>query len=675
MLNSNINIAQNILKNAEIGTWVIEIDDGKAPRMIADETMLKLLGVTGDLSEEEVYNAWFDNIHPDHYGVVSEALEKMSAGLQTEVEYPWFLHGDKMYVRCGGIRNLSYKEGQRYEGYHRIINDLLHVQKQIQELNREKELGMARLRRYRDLVTAIGDSYESIYYVDIANDAFEIFKRNEYLASTYKDEKLSFTQSFTNYINRDVHEKDRKKMLKLIDREYIKKKIKRKNSFEFVYRDIHSGDVEFYEMQVIRPREYEKSGRIVIAFVNKTEVVKMENGQRLILEKALNDAESASRSKSTFLFNMSHDIRTPMNAVFGFTQMAQKHIDDKEKLKDCLDKITSSSEHLLSLVNDILDMSRIEAGKIIIEEKPVDLDRCRQELKSMVEVGANDKKVSLIFETDSKSVHRKVYLDVMRMHRVMVNVMNNAIKYSNENGVVRFVAKELKPTKNGYIRYRYSIIDEGVGMSEEFQKHLFEPFAREKSSTVSGVTGTGLGLAITKELVRLMKGTISVKSKLGKGTTVNIELEFREALDSQIEEKNRKCQYDESVLKGKRILLVEDNELNREIVVDLLSEIGIEVDEANDGVVAIEKCVAAKRRKMYDFILMDIQMPIMDGYKATTEIRNLLKDYKKHVPIIAMTANAFDGDKKRALDAGMDAHLAKPIIIEKLVEQLIKLTF
>ena len=391
------------------------------------------------------------------------------------------------------------------------------------------------------------------------------------------------------------------------------------------------------------------------------------------LEKAKLAAEAANHAKSTFLFNMSHDIRTPMNAIIGFNNMAKRNLDDPEKLRDCLDKTGVASEHLLSILNDVLDMSRIESGKVTIDEQPVLLTKCGEDLMLLVSELAKQKNIRLHVDETQKINGLRVYADEMRMNRIFMNIFSNAVKYSPNGSDIFFTVRELPCDEAGKITLESVIRDTGIGMSEEFLAHIFEAFTRENTATVSGIQGTGLGMAITKSLVDLMDGDIDIQSKQGVGTTVTLRFSFRlaEAEDVTADEDREEASLE--LLKGRHVLLAEDNELNREIACDLLDEYEMLVDEAEDGTVAVQKFadslhIDAPYR--YDVVLMDVQMPRMDGYQATAELRRLEAPLGIHTPIIAMTANAFAEDRQNSLNAGMDAHLSKPIEVPKLLEAL-----
>ena len=383
----------------------------------------------------------------------------------------------------------------------------------------------------------------------------------------------------------------------------------------------------------------------------------------LELENAKEAAESANKAKSTFLFNMSHDIRTPMNAIMGFSEMAQKYVTDSQKVLDCLNKINISGEYLLKLINNVLDMARIESGKM-------ELNIQAQHLPSII------KKVEYIFLADLKKKNQEfkvhcevedeiVFLDLLYLNQIELNLISNAIKYTPEGGKISCSIRQLS-SNNGYGTYQFVVKDTGIGMSKEFCEKVFEAFERENTSDVIGTEGSGLGLAITKRLVDKMGGKISCNSAKGKGSRFTCTFQFKIGCQKDLVKKEDLSSKHLDV-KGKRVLLVEDNDLNREISCDMLESKGFIVEEAQDGVVAVEK-VKQSSPGYYDLVLMDIQMPRLNGYEATKQIRALKgKDFSK-IPIIAVTANAFEEDKQEALKAGMNGHVAKPIKIEELIK-------
>ncbi|MBR4343391.1 MAG: transporter substrate-binding domain-containing protein [Lachnospiraceae bacterium] len=389
---------------------------------------------------------------------------------------------------------------------------------------------------------------------------------------------------------------------------------------------------------------------------------------RKALSEALEEAEQGSRAKTVFLNNMSHDIRTPMNAIIGFTGLASSHLDDKEQVKDYLDKITVSSQHLLELINDVLDMSRIESGKVTIDMAPVYLPGLLDDLKTIIQSNISSKGLEFTVNTEGV-VHENVITDKLRLNRVLLNILSNSIKFTPDGGKISFSVSEKQLPDNDLAGFEFKVKDNGIGISKEFQKSIFEPFTREKTSTVSGIQGTGLGMAITKNIVDLMGGTIEVKSEEGKGSEFIVYIPCKLAETAASSEQNGNEVHDFS---GKRVLLAEDNDMNQLIANAILTELGFEVDIAINGKEAVDK-IESNTSGYYDIVLMDIQMPVMDGYEATKAIRALGDKKKAEIPIVSVTANAFEEDKQMALKSGMNDHLAKPYDIPQITKTLAEL--
>ena len=385
------------------------------------------------------------------------------------------------------------------------------------------------------------------------------------------------------------------------------------------------------------------------------------------LEKAAQEAQAASEAKSRFLFNMSHDIRTPMNAIIGYAELLEKHIDEKDRVHNYVDKIRSSSSFLLALINYVLEMARIESGKAALKTEPSDVRELLDSLDAVFEPLTEEKKLTYTCTADIR--HPYVVSDRTKVREVLLNIISNAVKYTPEGGHVRFTLTELPGDTPDTLCYKAVIADDGIGMSEEYLPHLFEEFSREHTSTESKVVGTGLGLPIVKSLVELMHGTIDVESAFGKGTTFTVVLPFLIATEKQVKGKpGAQPAQNADHLAGKRILLAEDNDLNAEIAMTVLQENGMLVERAADGAACVE-LVKTHPAGYYSAVLMDIQMPVMNGYDAAKALR-ALPDGRGALPILAMTANAFEEDKQRAFESGMDAHIAKPISVNLLLDTL-----
>ena len=396
--------------------------------------------------------------------------------------------------------------------------------------------------------------------------------------------------------------------------------------------------------------------------IRKVEKLAMLEKSKRELEEALDMANKANSAKTVFLNSMSHDIRTPMNAIIGFTDLLGENLGDEKKARDYIGKIKSSSDYLLSLINNVLEMARIESGRSDLDERDISVEKSLDAVYWIFEAQMKEKHIDFIWDVNVK--HNNIKCDVVKLKEILMNIINNAYKYSLPGDSVAVRIEEIPCDRDGYARIQTTVKDTGIGMSEEFLEHIFEDFTRAQTSTESGQFGTGLGMAIVKKIVDLMGGTIDVQSKQGVGTTFTVTLEHKIA---EIAAENREVvkSTEDYSFRGKRILLVEDNDLNAEIAQTILAGTGMTVDRACDGIQCVD-VLKGSEPGYYDMVLMDIQMPNMDSYEATRIIRQFEDKRLSEIPIIAMTANAFAEDRKQAFDAGMNGHIAKPINAEDL---------
>ena len=422
--------------------------------------------------------------------------------------------------------------------------------------------------------------------------------------------------------------------------------------------------INYHQVRVAFVKKKDGTRMAVVGTRNIDSLIKKERMQEEKLKKAYAAAENANKAKTEFLNNMSHDIRTPMNVILGYNQLMKSQLTEPKQL-DYQKKIEQSGKLLLSIINNVLDMARIESGKMRVDENYVKVSEVVDEIISTFAYEAEEKGIHL--SGSMKVTHRDVLCDGTKIREIFVNLVSNAIKYTPRGGNVTITVEELPCEKEGYMKIKTEIKDTGTGMSKEYLPTLFEPFSREQNTTIGRVGGTGLGMPIVKKMVDLMGGSLEVESEPGKGTVFTFTLMHKIAdrkYYSQRIEKVKASNMGES-LSGKHVLLEEDNYLNAEIAVTILEEAGIVIERVEDGIQCVNR-VEQMSPGTYDLILMDIQMPNMDGYQAAQRIRNLNDKTRAEIPIIAMTANAFAEDRKRALDAGMNGHIAKPIDMEKL---------
>lgn len=518
------------------------------------------------------------------------------------------------------------------------------------------------------IINALGHAYSFILLIDIKKNTLEVVKSADVAGPNYRKKNLT-NELQKEYIDSMIAPSFQKSYLEFTDMDTMESRLKEHDSLSCISQTIKGAWIR----SMIVPQKYDEKGNlstVLLAISDVTEEKEHELEQDKIIRKALVSAEHANRAKTAFLNNMSHDIRTPMNAIIGFTSLAAEHLDDREIIRDYLGKISTSGKHLLSLINDVLDMSRIESGSVKIEKTNIHLSDILEDLKTIILESVHAKQQKLLIKMQDV-VHEDIITDKLRLTQVLLNIISNAVKFTPIGGTIQILVEEKISQKVGYAVYSFCIKDNGIGMSKEFQKHVFDSFAREHTVTESGITGTGLGMAITKNIVDLMGGTIHLTSKQGEGSEFIVTLEC-ELADKTVQDKQSSCPKAEKKhldYSGKKVLLVEDNELNREIATEILKSLGMKVDYAADGMEAVE-IMSSEAGNQYDMIFMDIQMPKMDGYTATREIRTLKDTKKANVPIIAMTANAFDEDRKKAIKAGMNGHIAKPIDVNVILQNL-----
>jgi PAS domain S-box-containing protein len=658
-----------------LDTFFTTTDSGIMRHTIDGKKLLGInraaLEILGYSSQEEMMAEGFDliadSVLEEDKERLRESIKKLkNIGDSVSIDY-------RVRHKDGEVRNVMGRVKLLEENgsliYQRFLLDCT-----AQKLQEKKER-MEDEKRFKEMIQALCIDFESVYFLDVDSAMGYPYRVNGDMIRRFGDAyqgQMQLKQSVDLYAANVVHEEDREMFCQATTREMFYQKLSRKPIYYLNYRTHREGVTEYFQMKAVRVGEWEQYHNAVVAFRNVDEEIRGELEQKSLLADALVQAEHASKAKTTFLSNMSHDIRTPMHAIIGFTTLAMAHAENTELVRDYLGKIMSSGNHLLSLINDVLDMSSIESGKTKLEEKECNLPTLIGDIQSILQTDIQAREQEFLVQID-ELVNEDVICDELRLKRILINCLSNAVKFTNPGGKISLMLRQMSGAAYGIGRYEFKVKDTGIGMSKEFVEHIFEPFEREQTSTASGIQGTGLGMAITKNIVDMMNGIIQVESEEGKGTEFTIILEMKtvervykspNSLHTEITQNNEHIEF-----AGKHILLAEDLELNQEIAEAILQEAGFIVTSVQNGQEAIDALERAKENT-YDLILMDIQMPVMDGYEASRRIRKMRNPKKAEIPILAMTANAFEEDKRCAFEAGMDGHLTKPIQIAQLYKAI-----
>ena len=546
------------------------------------------------------------------------------------------------------------------------------LQNIIDNYDKEKKLINQEYLRRLEIIEGLSVSYDTILYTDLDTDKVLPYRLSDRIASQfdYKHKPCDFLHFVSDYVDTWVYPDDCEQVLSSISPDYIREKLADDKAYSINYRIFAENSIQFLQLRVINVGDEDHISQVVMGIRRVDEEILRDMEQNLILEDALNRANAAIVAKNTFLSNMSHDMRTPLNAIFGFTSLAKSNIDNQQLTRSYLDRIEESGHQLLDQIEKVLEIARIESGDVQFAETKCNLVDIAQEIYDSSRPRTIAKNISFSLEcTELK--HPYVYSEPDKLRQLIKYLVNNAIKYNRNDGRVSLTIKESDEIAGEYSLYQIVVQDNGIGISEDFLEHIFEPFEREKNTTHSKAFGVGLGLTIAKNIVDRMGGDIEVSSTVGEGSTFTVTLRLRIQNDSG----TNGDQLDDFYvnLPGKRILLVEDNEINLEIETDLLQGIGFIIETAADGSIAVDKIKQAAPG-YFSLVLMDIQMPVMNGYEASKAIRKLEDPALSQIPIIALSANAFESDKQMSLESGMNEHLTKPIDIPLLLKTISHIT-
>ena len=656
---------KRIMTGAGFGMWSVENIEGHPLWMRANAKMAELLGIcdVSVMSPEEMYDFWFNRIKPEAKESVMASIDRMKSGKVEEVTYLWEhpAIGDR-YMRFTGSGKAVDGKGYVLNGYCSDVTGLVNKEK-------EQQKAMARMgaeiQRAYEVVKFVSRSCTSIYRINMQDGRLmHVSTVNEKVHNALGNEGDA-RERFLEFCEKLVKPEWREEMLAFTNLDWVREQLKTQSIIKHEFECSACG-------WVIGSFVAGKRGddgyctEVVWTTVDVNEQKKKELSQLNALEDAKRAAVEANRAKSSFLLNMSHDIRTPMNAIIGFTGLLEKHQEEPERRQDYLNKLKESSALLLGLINNVLEMSRIEKGHLDLDIQACGVEQmydmfCSVFLDMMIQKG-----ITFCHSMDVE--HEFLFCDPIKVRDVVLNLLSNAYKYTPSGGKVELYIREVPCEEEGFAIIETVVKDNGLGMSAEFIPHMFEEFSREHNTTDVKVEGTGLGMPIVKNLLDLMGGTIEVESELGKGTTFKVYIKHRIAKKSDVINVDMPDVSDVD-FRGRRILLAEDNDLNAEITMEVLKDIDFVVERAEDGQICVEMIDVAPAG-YYDLILMDIQMPRMNGYEATRIIRQMKDKEKANITILAMTANAFEEDKREAIESGMNAHLSKPIEVEKLIKTL-----
>lgn len=648
------------------GGFFIYHADGDEQIIYANAALLRIFQCsTMDEFKELTGNSFRGMVHHDDLEAVEKSINEQISNSQYNLDYVEY----RIVRKDGTIRWL---EDYGHFIHSESAGDIFYVfvGDATEKKNQQKLIRQEYLRRL-EVIKGLSVNYESILYVDLEKDEVLPYRLSARTKRQFGRELRArkYLDFITSYINTWVHPEDRQMLSQSVSLPYIRAKLLRAKSYSINYRILTGEESTYLQLRIVNVSNSRHISQIIMGYRGIDEDIQREMEQKKMLEEALHSANLAIAAKQTFLSNISHDMRTPLNAILGYTALAKEYISDSNTVLDYLSKIDTSGRQLLDFIEKVLDVTWTESNDTRISETECSLTAIIQDIYNSFRQKAEEKNIH--FSTDlSALTHYDVYGDPEKISHLLRNLVSNAINFTNPGGIVSIAATETKNLASSYATFQFIIKDNGIGISKDFQESLFEPFEREKNTTISGISGSGLGLAIAKNLVDLMGGSIHVDSTVGCGSTFTVTL--RLPIQDQPLSADSATEDILTQLLNQKILLVEDNEINLEIETELLSGLGLIIDTAENGKDAIEK-VAGSTPNEYSLILMDIQMPIMDGWQAAKAIRELDNPALARIPIIALSANAFESDKRASIESGMNAHLPKPLDIPYLLETVAKI--
>ena len=625
-----------------------------------------------DLEEVELSIKEQIEVSQNDLDYVEYRILRKDGGMRWVEDYGHFVHsdavGDIFYVfitdATEKINRRNSEKAALISAKHEKEKKLLNL---IETYDKERMLIRQEHLQRLEVIEGLSVNYDSILYADLDADRVLAYRLSMRLERQF-DRKLQARDLgwfLDDYVNVWVHPDDRERVAELTSPDSIRKKLKNNATYYINYRCVYKGETQYIQLRIVNVGSKERVSQIVMGYRNVDVEVLQEMKQKQLLQEALENAKLADVAKNTFLSNMSHDMRTPLNAIFGFTALARKNLHDNKAVGKYLNKIETAGKQILDLIEKVLSYSYTESQDFRLNNSDCDIVEVVKGVNAYIIPQAAAKRITVTADTDAIK-HKTAVVDAEKLGQILMHIASNAVKYTDDGGNVRITAREKAKPNSDFSTYTFEIADTGIGISEEFRRHIFDPFEREKNTTFSGEFGTGLGLTIAKHTAEMMGGDIEVKSEVGKGSvfTVTMLLKRRDVSPARSAKSADDAMPD---LRGKKVLLVEDSEINIEIETEMLQDIGLIVDCAENGQIAVDT-VKASSPGEYSFILMDIQMPVMDGRTAASEIRKLDDPVLSDIPIIALSANAFESDKRMSMEVGMNAHLTKPIDVPLLVK-------
>lgn len=627
---------------------------------------------------ETVERSIKEQIAHSHYDLdyVEYRIIRKDGTVRWVEDYGHFIHsqtvGDIFYVF---ISDATEKRNHILSEKAALINEKKANEQKLQNLIEEydKELKLINQEQLRrlEVIEGLSVNYASILYVDLDTDKVLPYRLSTRNQNQFNSEFKAhmFSRYAKDYVTTWVHPEDRSLVARVTTPEYIREKLSSSKTYYVNYRILSDSRTQYLQLRIVNVSTDKHISQIVMGYRNVDEEVLLAREQQRALEEALNNAKLANNAKNAFLSNMSHDMRTPLNAIFGYTLLAKEHIQTPETALGYLSKIESSGRQLLDLIEKVLEISLMESRDIQITENECNLCDILQDIHKAVQPQADDKNITLTINS-TQLEHCDIYGDQDKLRQFLLYLANNAIKYTKSGGKININAVEIERLPNDCSIYRFTVQDTGIGIHKEFLEHIFEPFEREQNTTFSGVYGTGLGLTIAKNIVEKMGGTITAQSTVGVGSIFTVTLRLRTQSNPLLSSIDTDRILDQ--IMQQKILLVDDNEINLEIETEILHGLGFSIETATNGVIAVD-IIKNSKPDEYALVLMDIQMPVMDGRCAAKAIRELENPALSRIPIIALSANAFEHDKRLSLKSGMDAHLTKPIDIPLLLETMARI--